>query len=85
MEALPPEIHDVLMAFITVQDLQSLACVSSDWMYTCSTHPDYSWWMDLLHHDPGYSSEEAGCSCGCGASCDMFCYIETYRWELRGT
>ena len=83
METLPEEIEDAVVDCLSLADIARLSGVSCNWRYICITHPGYSWWRQVLTEAPWDSSDEESCSCGCGADCDMFCYVDTYRWELR--
>ena len=84
MDTLPEEIQDMVVDFLPMINIACLARVSLYWRYICITHPQCSWWHRISKEEPwDDDDDDYGCSCGCGAECDMFCEVETYRWERR--
>ena len=78
MDTLPEEIQDRVVDFLPMIDIACLSRVSLYWRYICITHPQYG---RVSNKDPWDDDYDYGCSCGCRAECDMFCELETYRWE----
>ena len=83
------ELGEHILEFLDMPDRARLAQVQYAWMYLCDQDEKYRDFRDrhaFLHemlHDDSWDEDDERCSCGCGAPYDMFCYVQTYKMEMR--